>query len=63
MLDIVGLTENQSRQYIDAQALMRAHADALVEAAQVRGSMIWREMRGVRSDSHQRCQRAKNHRP
>ena len=48
MLDILELTENQSRQYIDAQALMRAHADALVEAAQVRGSMIWREMRGVR---------------
>ena len=48
MLDILEMTENQSRQYIDAQALMRAHADALVEAAQVRGSMIWREMRGVR---------------
>ena len=42
------LTENQSRQYIDAQALMRAQADALDNAAQVRGSMIWRELRGVR---------------
>lgn len=42
------LTENQSRQYIDAQALMRAQADALDDAAQVRGSMIWRELRGVR---------------
>ena len=48
MLAIVELTENQSRQYIDAQALMRAHSDALVDAAQVRGSMIWRELRGVR---------------
>ena len=48
MLDILKLTENQSRQYIDAQALMRAHSDALVDAAQVRGSMIWRELRGVR---------------
>ena len=48
MLDILELTENQSRQYIDAQALMRAQADALDDAAQVRGSMIWRELRGVR---------------
>ena len=48
MLDILELTENQARQYIDAQALMRAHSDALVDAAQVRGSMIWRELRGVR---------------
>jgi len=48
MLDILEASENQSRQYIDAQALMRAHADALADAAQVRGSMIWRELRGVR---------------
>lgn len=48
MLDFLELTENQSRQYIDAQALLRAYNDALVDAAQVRGSMIWRELRGVR---------------
>ena len=48
MPDFLELTENQSRQYIDAQALMRAQADALDDAAQVRGSMIWRELRGVR---------------
>ena len=42
------LTENQSRQYIDAQALVRAQGEALDDAAQVRGSMIWRELRGVR---------------
>ncbi len=48
MSDFLELTENQSRQYIDAQALMRAHAEALEDAAQVRGSMIWRELRGVR---------------
>jgi len=48
MPDFLELTENQSRQYIDAQALMRAQAEALEDAAQVRGSMIWRELRGVR---------------
>jgi hypothetical protein len=48
MPDFLELTENQSRQYIDAQALMRARAEALDDAAQVRGSMIWRELRGVR---------------
>lgn len=48
MPDFLELTENQSRQYIDAQALMRARGEALDDAAQVRGSMIWRELRGVR---------------
>lgn len=48
MLELLELTENQSRQYIDAQALMRAQGEALEDAAQVRGSMIWRELRGVR---------------
>ena len=48
MLNFLELTENQSRQYIDAQALMRAQGEALEDAAQVRGSMIWRELRGVR---------------
>jgi Nucleotidyltransferase len=46
--ELLELTENQSRQYIDAQALMRAQGEALEDAAQVRGSMIWRELRGVR---------------
>jgi hypothetical protein len=46
--DFLELTENQTRQYIDAQALMRAQAEAREDAAQVRGSMIWRELRGVR---------------
>jgi Nucleotidyltransferase len=40
--------ENQNRQYIDAQALLRAHTFALKAAGEVRGSMIWRELRGVR---------------
>ena len=48
VLELLELTENQSRQYIDAQALMRAQGEALEDAAQVRGSMIWRELRGVR---------------
>jgi hypothetical protein len=46
--DFPKVTENRLRQYIDAQFLIRARADALKDAAQVRGSMIWREMRGVR---------------
>ena len=48
MPDFLELTENQSRQYIDAQALVRAQGEALEDAAQLRGSMIWRELRGVR---------------
>ena len=46
--DYFQLSQNQSRQYIDATALMRAYAQAVDEAAQVRGSMFWRELRGVR---------------
>lgn len=45
---LVELSENQRRQYLDAQALLRASLAAQSEAAQVRGSMIWRELRGVR---------------
>jgi hypothetical protein len=41
------LSENQTRQYIDASALMRAYTEAVTELAQVRGSMFWRELRGV----------------
>ena len=48
MPPFVELSESQLRQYVDAQALMRAQRDALHDAAQVRGSMIWRELRGVR---------------
>lgn len=44
----VELSENQSRQYLDAEALLRAMIQAQKEALEVRGSMIWREMRGVR---------------
>jgi hypothetical protein len=41
-------SENQNRQYIDAQALVRAHGLAIKASREVRGSMIWRELRGVR---------------
>lgn len=47
MPDFLELTENQSRQCTDAQALVRAQAEALEDAAQVRCSMIWRELRAV----------------
>ena len=40
--------ENQLRQYTDAAAVFGAHARAVKEAASVRGSMFWRELRGVR---------------
>lgn len=40
--------ENQLRQYTDAAAVFAAYARAVKEAATVRGSMFWRELRGVR---------------
>lgn len=39
--------ENQLRQYTDAAAVFTAHANTVKEAATVRGSMFWRELRGV----------------
>lgn len=39
--------ENQLRQYVDASAVFTAHARASQAAAEVRGSMFWRELRGV----------------
>jgi hypothetical protein len=42
------LTETQKRQYIDAEVVFRAMAQAHKAAGEVRGSMIWRELRGVR---------------
>lgn len=42
------ITESQSRQYIDAETVFLALRDAISKAAEVRGSMIWRELRGVR---------------
>lgn len=44
---IVENSENQLRQYTDAAAVFGAHARAVKEAASVRGSMFWRELRGV----------------
>ncbi len=40
-------SENQLRQRIDSRAVFAAHARALAGAAEVRGSMLWRTMRGV----------------
>lgn len=40
-------TENQLRQYTDAAAAFHSTARARKEAAEVRGSMIWRTLRGV----------------
>jgi len=48
MQHFLELSENQSRQYLDADALLRASIQAKKDALEVRGSMIWREMRGVR---------------
>jgi hypothetical protein len=42
------ISESQSRQYIDAETVFLALRDAISKAAEVRGSMIWRELRGVR---------------
>jgi len=40
--------QNQLRQYTDAAAVFGAHTRAVKEASSVRGSMFWRELRGVR---------------
>lgn len=40
-------TENQLRQYTDSAAVYGAYTRANHEAATVRGSMLWREMRGT----------------
>lgn len=39
--------ENQLRQYTDAAAVFGAYSRAVKEADSVRGSMFWRELRGV----------------
>lgn len=43
------LAENQKRQYIDAETVFLALAQAKQAAADVRGSMIWRDLRGTRT--------------
>lgn len=43
------LSESQKRQYIDAETVFLALAQAKKAAAEVRGSMIWRELRGTRT--------------
>lgn len=43
------LSESQKRQYIDAEAVFIALAQARKAATEVRGSMIWRELRGTRT--------------
>lgn len=41
-MDFIELTEDQLRQFIDAEAAFRALEDAQRQAAEVRGSMFWR---------------------
>lgn len=43
------LSESQQRQYIDAEAVFLAWVQARKAAAEVRGSMIWRDLRGTRT--------------
>lgn len=43
------VSESQKRQYIDAETVFRAYTDAKQAAAGVRGSMIWRELRGKKT--------------
>ncbi|WP_294766309.1 GSU2403 family nucleotidyltransferase fold protein [uncultured Rhodoferax sp.] len=42
-------SESQKRQYIDAETVFLALAKAKKAAAEVRGSMLWRELRGKRT--------------
>lgn len=44
--DLIPLTEDQLRQYIDAESAYRAWEQAHHAASQVRGSMFWRQDRG-----------------
>ena len=46
MLPILDLTPAQTRQYIDADATLRALRDTQKAALDVRGSMFWREING-----------------
>lgn len=48
MLPILELTPAQTRQYIDAEATLRALRDTQKAALDVRGSMFWREVNGQR---------------
>jgi hypothetical protein len=43
------LSESQKRQYIDAETVFLALAQATKSAAEVRGSMFWRELKGTRT--------------
>jgi len=46
---LLELSESQKRQYIDAEAVFVALAQAQKAALEVRGSMFWRELRGTRT--------------
>lgn len=43
------LSESQKRQYIDAETVFLALAQARKAAAEVRGSMFWRDLKGTRT--------------
>lgn len=45
---VIPCTEDQCRQYIDAEAVFRTHAAARQALAQVRGSMLWHNVGGKR---------------
>jgi hypothetical protein len=47
--NLLELSESQKRQYIDAEAVFVALAQAQKAALEVRGSMFWRELRGTRT--------------
>jgi hypothetical protein len=48
MLPLLELSPAQTRQFIDAEAVLRALRDAQAVAAEVRGSMFWREIGAAR---------------
>ena len=45
-MDFIEVTEDQLRQFIDAEAAFRALEDSQRQAAEVRGSMFWRMVKG-----------------
>lgn len=46
---LIELSESQKRQYIDAETVFRALSQAKKAAAEVRGSMFWRDLKGTRT--------------
>ena len=50
MSQIIDLREDQARQFIDAETVFLELLRIRREAAEVRGSMLWREIKGTQGN-------------